>query len=220
MNESIWKRSPVGSTMSKNLYVLSICMFTGLGVFVSFLVALFTLEMEITWTFLIGVLVLGMAGVIIALKSDKPLVSLAGYMMLVIPYGALLGPFINQFVPVSIIEAFLVTTFYVLVLGIVGAVIPDSLGKWHGWLLSGLIIGLLGYFVIPVAGFFGFAVEQALSLWDWAIIVLFGFIIMYDVNKAMRIAYTLDNAIDTALAIYLDWFNVYVRYLSQRGRRK
>ena len=205
--------------MSKNLYVLSICGFTGVGILISMLVAQFTLSMQFGWIEFLVVLVLGIAGVIVAYRSDKPLISLLGYMMVAVPYGALLGPFLNLFVPVSIIEAFLVTTIFVAVLGLVGAVIPDSLESWAGWLLGGLIVGILGYFIIPIAGFFGFNIEQALGIWDWAVIALFAFIIIYDFNKAMRIPYTLDNSIDVALAVYLDWFNVFIRYLGNRGKR-
>ncbi len=217
MNDSVWERMG-RSTMSKNLYVLSISAFTGFGILVSMGVAMFTLHMALNWIFALIVLALGIGGIFVAYRSDKPIISLFGYMMVAVPYGALLGPLLNLYVPVSIVEAFFVTTVYVAIFGLVGAIIPDSLESWLGWLLGGLIVGLVGYLVIPIAGFFGLPVAHALGLWDWAIVALFAFIIMYDFNKAMRIPYTLDNSIDVALAIYLDWFNVFVRFLGNRGK--
>ncbi|KXK08595.1 MAG: Inhibitor of apoptosis-promoting Bax1 [Microgenomates bacterium OLB22] len=46
---------------------------------------------------------------------------------------------------------------------------------------------------------------------------MFGAIIIYDLNRAMRIPYTHDNAIDVALGIYLDWVNVFIRLLRLFG---
>ncbi|QQG41552.1 MAG: US12 family protein [Candidatus Woesebacteria bacterium] len=216
MNGSVWKRTGYG-TMSKNLYVLSISAFTGFGIFVSMLVAQFTLQMELTWPFALIVLVIGIAGIFVAHGSDVPVVSLLGYMMVAVPYGALLGPLLNLYVPVSIILPFFITTVYVAVFGLVGAVIPDSLESWSTYLLGGLFVGLLGYFIIPIGGLFGLSVAHALTVWDWAIVVLFAAVIMYDFNRALRIPYTLDNSIDVALAIYLDWFNVFIRVLQFFG---
>lgn len=208
------------STMSKNLFVLTMSGFTAFGIIVSMVVAQFTATWKLDiWGALI-VLALGIVGVIVTHKSDTPVISLFGYMLVAVPYGALLGPFLNLYVAVSIAQVFLLTTVYVVVLGVVGAVIPDSLESWGGFLLGALTIGIIGYFAIPIAGFFGFPVAQALTLWDWAIVLLFGAIIIFDFNRAMRIPHTLDNAIDVALAIYLDWFNVFVRLLSLTGQKK
>jgi FtsH-binding integral membrane protein len=232
MFDSVWERKG-SDAMSKNLYILTISLMTGLGIFISFLVATFTLHADIGWIGAIVVLVLGIAGVILAYTSDIPLVSFVGYMLIVVPYGALLGPFINTIVgpvaktylgiPVNadIATAFLVTTAYVVIFGLIGTVIPDSLEGWSRWLLAGLTVGIVGYLVIPVAGFFGLNVPHALGIWDWAIVILFAFIIMRDLNRAMRTPYTLDNAIDVSIAIYLDWFNVFIRLaLLLSGRSK
>lgn len=205
--------------MSKNLYVLSICGFTAFGIFVSMLVAQTTLHMEMSIVFALVVLALGICGILLAYRSSQPIVSLLGYMMVAVPYGALLGPLLNLYITVSIVEAFFVTTIYVAIFGVIGAIIPDALDSWAKWIIGGLLVSILGYFIIPIGGFFGIQIEQALGIWDWATIALFAFIIMYDFNKALRIPYTLDNSIDVAIAIYLDWFNVFVRYLIRRGNR-
>lgn len=218
MNDSVWERWGT-STMSKNLYVLSICGFTAFGIFVSMLVAQTTLHMEMSIVFALVVLALGICGILLAYRSSQPIVSLLGYMMVAVPYGALLGPLLNLYITVSIVEAFFVTTIYVAIFGVIGAIIPDALGSWAKWIIGGLLVSILGYFIIPIGGFFGIQIEQALGIWDWATIALFAFIIMYDFNKALRIPYTLDNSIDVAIAIYLDWFNVFIRYLSRRGSR-
>lgn len=224
---SLWERSG-RNTMSKNLYFLCIGAFTALGIFVSFLTSSFFLHAEMGWGTAILVLILGIAGVILAKTSDRPILSLAGYMLVAIPYGALLGPLVNDVAGVEaakyfgypitadITIAFFVTTIYVLIFGLIGALIPDSLESWQGPIIGLLIVGIVGYFVIPIAGFFGVSVSQALGVWDWLIILLFAAIIMYDFNRAVRIPYTLDNAIDVALEVYLDWFNVFIRLLARR----
>ncbi len=213
---NVWKRTG-SDAMSKNLYALAICFFTGVGIFVSLLIAQFTANFPVNLGSALVVLALGIAGIFLAHGSDKPVLSFAGYMLVAVPYGALLGPIINTQVQADLVKAFFITTVYVGIFGLIGAIIPDSLESWGTWIFAALLVGILGYFVIPIAGFFGLQVETALGVWDWLIVFLFAGIIMFDFNRAMRIPYTVDNAIDVALAVYLDWFNVFIRLLNRNN---
>jgi FtsH-binding integral membrane protein len=216
-------------TMSKSLFFLLIGIFTAIGIFVSFLVSRYFLHTELSWVTAIIILIVGIAGVVLNKISDRPILSFTGYMMIAVPYGALLGPIINSVgneltqkflgIPFStdISVAFFATTIYVLVFGIVGAVIPDNLDSWLRPLTGCLLVGIVGYFIIPIAGFFGINVGHALNIWDWAIVALFAIIIIVDFNRAVRMAYTLDNAIDVALDVYLDWFNVFIRITTRNN---
>lgn len=217
---SVWGRTSARHAMSKNLFALLISAFTAMGVAGFMVTAYHTQDWEVTWQLFVGVLVMSFAGIFIALGSDKPLVSLLGYGMVVVSMGAITGPVIVLYTTASVVKIMFITTAITVVLGIVGAVIPDSLESWGSWLLGGLLLLILGYFIIPVAAAFGVPVEGAMTLLDWAGVVIFSAYIIYDFNIAMRLERTYDNAIDVALAVFLDWINLFLRLLRLMGEKK
>jgi len=174
------------------------------------------------WLFFIGVLVLGIIGVFIANKSAIPVISALGFLLVAAPFGLLLGPTVGMYEPESVTKVMLVTGLVTLVMSIIGVLIPKSLEHWAGWLLTALLILLVGQFVIPMLGYWvpGFPILGALRLWDWLGVVLFSAYIIFDMNRAMRVPATIDNAIDCALALYLDILNLFVRLLSIMGNVK
>lgn len=217
--KSVWERYGSGN-LSKNLYVFFIAVWTTLGIVASAIAAYYTQTWELTWVFFIGVLLVGILGVVIALWSKNPLISLFGYMLVAIPFGMMLGPVVALYTIASVFNILIVTASVVVVFGFVGAILPDSLENWRGWLFGALVMLLIGYFVVPFASFFGLPVDRALSWLDWIGVVVFCFYVIYDINRALRIPYTLDNSVDVALSIYLDFINIFIRLLSRRGRKK
>lgn len=206
--------------MSKNLYGLYITFFTATGI--AFAAAMSRVSYHWTWPlhniwtllgFGAGVLVLGLLGSVIFEASNKPLVSLFGYALVAGPFGLLLGPILAQYTVISVVRVFALTTVIVLVLGLVGAIIPDSLDGWGSWLLGGLVVLLVGYLWIPVYALFDHHVQQFMTIWDWAGIALFSGLTVYDLNRAMRDEYTLDNAIDNAAKVFMDFYNLLIRLL-------
>lgn len=219
IENSVWDRFGSG-TMSKNLFAFMVSMWTATGIGASAVAAYYSQSWELTWPFLIGVLVVTILGVVIALRSENPVISLLGYALVAIPFGLMLGPVVAMYTAASVVRVFFVTTGIVVVLGIVGAVIPDSLEGWGSWLLGGLTLLIVGGFAVPIAGLFGFPIDHALTLLDWAAVAVFSGYVIYDWNRAMRVPYTNDNAIDCALAVYLDFINLFIRLLSLMGTKK
>lgn len=219
LNDSVWNRSG-SDTMSKNLFAFMVAAWTALGIAVSAVGAYFTQTWELNLWFLLGVLVVGIAGVIIALMSENPLLSLLGYMMVAVPFGLMLGPVVAMYTVASVVRVFFVTTGVVAVLGVVGAVIPDNLEGWGSWLLGALTMLLIGYFVVPIASMFGLPIDRALTWMDWIGVLVFSGYVIYDWNRAMRVPFTMDNAIDCALAVYLDFVNLFIRLLQLTGTKK
>lgn len=215
----VWEREGEGS-MSKNLFAFLVAGWTAAGIAGSAVAAYFTQSWELTWPFLLGVLAAGIVGVIIAVKSENPVFSLLGYAMVAIPFGMMLGPVVALYTAASVVRVFFVTTGVVVVLGIVGAVIPDNLEGWGSWLFGGLSLLLVGYFIVPLAGMFGLPIDHALTWMDWAGVLVFSGYVIYDWNRAMRIERTMDNAIDCALAVYLDFINLFIRLLELTGTKK
>ncbi len=203
--------------MSRQLYAFLVCMFTAYGVGLSGFASRYSQAWDLSWPFLLAVLVVAIAGSWIALASDNPIISLLGYHAVAIPFGLMLGPVIAHYTPASVFKVFFLTTAMVGILGVVGAVIPDSLEGWGSWLLGGLWILIGGQLLIPIAGLFGMSIDGAMTVWDWVGIVLFGGLVVFDLNRAMHIPKTLDNAIDSAIAVYLDWVSIFIRLLAVSG---
>lgn len=240
ISTGVWERSGT-STISRTQFVLLLGFFTLLGLGVTAYVASLTTGWMVAipgydggkttfeWVgpvnilvLFIGVLVSGIVGSLIALNSDSPPISLFGYLLVAIPFGALLGPVVGMYTAASVVKVMFVTGTMVGVLTIIGAVIPESLESWAGWLFGALCILLVGQLGIPVLGWLipGFPLEGALTFWDWVGVVLFSAYVIFDMNRAMRIPATIDNSIDCALALYLDIINLFIRLLQLMGQKK
>ncbi len=223
MPSAVWKRanSRDEGTMTKNLYALSITFFTAVGVVFAALMS----RISVNWTwvnephnrwplagFVLGVVVVAFLGTLIYNKSSRPGVSLLGYALVAGPFGLLLGPVVAQYTTASVLMILAITAAVVVVLGLVGACIPEKLEGWGSWLLGGLLVLIIGFFIVPLFG------QGAMVLWNWLGIVLFSALVIYDFNRAMKLPRTLDNSIDAAAAIFMDSINLFIRFLIAGGQ--
>ncbi len=174
------------------------------------------------WVFFICVLICSLAGTCIALGSMNPLISLVGYVMVAGPFGLLLGPVVGMYEAASVVKVLYITGAVTGVLSIIGAAIPRSLESWSGFLFAGLIVVLFGTIGIPLLGwvFPGVPIEGALTMIDWLAVFVFSGYIVFDMNRAMRVPATVNNAVDCSLALYLDIINLFIRLLSIMGQKK
>lgn len=240
LGDTVWERSGA-SQMSRQQFMLLMGFSTLAGLALTAVLAYTTTgwivpvpaqgdaEASFHWVgpvnpvvFFIGVLVTSIVGVFIAPGSDKPAISLVGYAMVAGPFGLLLGPVVGMYEAMSVVKVIFITGMVTAVLTFIGATIPDSLEHWGGWLFGGLCVLILGQFAIPLMGWLvpGFPLQGALTLWDWVGVLLFSAYIIFDMNRAMRVPATVDNAIDCALALYLDIVNLFIRLLQLRGQKK
>jgi len=216
---NIWDRRGKTDTMSNNLYAFLVCFWTALGVAFTGIIAWYTMlaEVEMSWGLAIGVMVVAIGGIFLSTLSDNPVFSLVGYGLVAGPFGVLLGPVIALYTTVAIWKALFITSAVVMVLGTIGATYPKSLSSWQGPLLGALLILLCGYFIVPIGGLFGLDVGTGLMMWDWVGLIIFGALVIFDLNRAMRIPKTFNNSIDCALALYLDFVNIFIRILALTG---
>ena len=54
---------------------------------------------------------------------------------------------------------------------------------------------------------------------DWIVAAIFTLYIGYDIHRSQQYPKTLDNAVDSALDIYMDIANLFIRILSIMGKR-
>jgi FtsH-binding integral membrane protein len=213
--------------MSKQAFVGLITVFTLAGIIFAMLIGSLSYGWNLDgwnkWAvigFFIGVLLVTLGGTTLYITSDKPALSLLGYSLVAGPFGLMLGPIVALYTPGSVAKVAGITIALVVVLGLVGICIPESLEKFGAWLLIALIVLILGYFIVPVLGLFGVDVESGMRALDWIGVALFGAIVVYDMNRAMRVPRTLDKAIDCAAGLFTDIVNIFIRLLSLLGQTK
>lgn len=229
LGNSVWDRrnDRAANAMTRRLYLLMVCFWTAAGIVFSGMTSTISQDWPIqswgTWGllgFMLGILAVALAGVFIAHSSENPIVSLIGYALVSGPFGLLLGPVLALYETSSILKVLAITATVVIVLGLVGVFIPDDLSPWGLWLTGGLLLVIAAQFIVPLLGGFGLPVEGAMTLVDWIALVIFGGLVIFDLNRAIRLPFTHDNAIDSAVAIYLDFINIFIRLLSLMGQKK
>ena len=216
MISSVWHQSNYEvSTLSKRVYVFMISIWLVAGLVASALSAnaMITSGYELGVWETIGLIVLTFAGAILSGYSDNSPVSLFAYILIAIPFGMLLGPLLQTYSEGVLVKTLFVTTSMVVVLGFVGTIIPQSLESWGSYLMGALLILIVGMLAVPIASYLGFPVSGALGLIDWCAVIIFSAFVVFDMNRAMRLPRTVNNTINVATAIYLDFLNLFVHLL-------
>lgn len=230
-SNGVWDRAndsrPEDATMSRRLYLLLVCFWTAAGIAFSAYVSTFSANWDLSgWNIwgLLGFFLLcflgALGGTVISTMSDNPKISLLGYAIVTGLFGLMLGPILSLYETSSILKVLVITGAVVVVLGAIGALIPDNLAPWGLWLFGGLLLVIGAQIIVPILGSFGLPVQGAMTWVDWIALVIFGGLVIFDLNRAVRLPYTHDNAIDSAVAIYLDFINIFIRLLSLMGAKK
>lgn len=161
---------------------------------------------------LIGYIVCAIAGTLIAYQSDNPLISFLGYNLVVVPVGAVLTVCLQGYSTNVVGQAFLLTAIITVIMLLAASVFPGffaGLGKM-------LFVALIG---LIVAGLVCAVLKVYPAVISWVAAVIFSLYIGYDWVRAQQYIRTLDNAVDSALDIYLDVINLFIRLLSMIGDR-
>ncbi len=158
-------------------------------------------------------LVIPIVGIIVAMKSDNYVISFVGYNMLVVPFGIILGPAVNQYSPDVIRNAFGITAGITFVMGGAGVLFPSlfkNLGTPLFVALSCLVIVRIAQIFIPGLNF---------GWIDYIAAGIFSLYIGYDMYRASEISKTFDNAIDISIELYLDIVNLFLTLLRIMGKK-
>lgn len=162
--------------------------------------------------FLIGYIVCLLAGSLMASISHNPIVSFVGYNLIVVPIGAVLAICLPAFEPSTIIAAVLVTAMITGVMMLLGMIFSDFFSRLGIVLFVSLLVGIVIEFIAMLMGYGG-------DLFNWLFVLIFSLYIGYDWHKAQYYPKTLDNAIDSALDLYLDIINIFMRLLSLLSKK-
>ena len=165
------------------------------------------------WVLLLGYLVPTLAGIVMAAKSQNPVVSFIGYNLVVLPIGIMLALVVPGVPAGIVVKAMALTGMVTLTMALLAIVRPQVFLGLGRTLLIALVVGIVAEVVATfLLGYRG-------ELFDWFFVLLFSGYIGYDVAKSQAYPKTLDNAVDSALDIYLDVINLFIRLLSILSNR-
>ena len=192
------------------------------GFLANALICFFTRSVIAEWNpipILVGYLVFALVGVLMT-RSRSAVVSFIGYNLVVLPLGFMLSLFLVGYEPYLIMSVFLMTAAVTLTMMLLSLVFPRlflSMGRALGiTLLIVIVFQLIFTFVALATGVFN---DTLFLLIDWVVVVVFSLYIGYDWAIAQKRYRTVDAAVDSACALYLDIINLFIRLLSIMGRR-
>ncbi|WP_029233134.1 Bax inhibitor-1 family protein [Butyrivibrio sp. VCB2006] len=166
--------------------------------------------------FLIGYFICVFAGSYISAKSNDPIVSFLGYNLVVVPIGLVVSTAVYYYGGLRsnvVLLAMVYTAGITIVMICCSILKPEFFSKIGGMLVSGLTGLLIVESVLLILG-----IEQMITSFIAALI--FSLYIGYDYWRAQQYPKTIDNAVDSALDIYLDIINLFLRILRILGSGK
>lgn len=165
------------------------------------------------WIFFIGYFASCFFGIYLFRKSSNPIVSFIGYNFVVVPFGLIVNMVVSQYDPQLVAEAIRITGLVTIAMMCLGTLFPAFFQKISG----ALTIALLLVIVVELIEVFVFNTHHGIL--DWIVVLIFCGYIGYDWGRANQIPKTLDNAVDSAAALYMDIINLFLRILRIVGRK-
>lgn len=149
-------------------------------------------------------------GIILSKKSSSWVISFIGYNLVVVPVGVLLSQTLLCFGGINspiVLEAFVITAAVTFLMVLSGILFPNFYSK----IGNILFVALVGLLIMRILFMF-LNIDPIIFSWIGA--ALFSLYIGYDFYKSQDNAKTLDNAVDSALDMYLDIVNLFLNILS------
>ncbi len=164
--------------------------------------------------FFVGYIVSCFFGIFLFTKSDNPVISFIGYNFVVVPFGFIINIAVQGYNPEIVGEAIRITGFVTAGMMVLGSLFPKFFQKIAG----ALTIALLLVIIVEIIEVFVFGIHHGIL--DWIVALIFCGYIGYDWGRANQIPKTLDNAVDSAAALYMDIINLFLRILRILGRNR
>ena len=217
LKSDVFERSGT-DVMTRNAFYLVMGVILAWGFLATHIVS----ELTANWqpgilVFLLVGLGLPILGIFMS-ASNSAFLSFIGFNLVVIPFGAILGPVLAQYElarPGIVSEAASLTGAVTGVMALSGLLFPNFYrsigGALFGALSALLIIMLVSLFVPALMGF---------TVIHYAAAGLFALYIGFDMWRASEIPATLDNAVDVAISLYLDVINLFLWILRILGNSK
>ena len=161
-------------------------------------------------------LVLVAIGIGMTVKAQSPVISFIGYNIVVIPFGVVISTLVQYYGGIDsavVTQAFLYTLLIAVAMLATVIVFPKAFEKM-GTALAVALGGLLLCEIIMLL----FHVHQ--SWMSWIAAALFSLYLGYDIYRSQEYPKTVKNAVASALDIYMDLANLFIRLLEILGDSK
>lgn len=166
------------------------------------------------WVFFIGYLASCLFGTYLFNKSSNPAVSFIGYNFVVVPFGLIINMVVARYDADIVAQAMRVTGAVTIGMMCFGSLFPAFFQRIAG----ALGVALLLVIIVELVEVFVFGIHHGII--DWIVVLIFCGYIGYDWARANQIPKTLDNAVDSAAALYMDIINLFLRILRILGSRR
>jgi FtsH-binding integral membrane protein len=216
--DTIWnRRELVGEEISERAYNLTIGAVLLWGFFANYLMV-DKIPPELLygingWILFLGYFALIIAGTSIYQSSDNPAVSFLGYNLIVLPLGLLLVYTLPAYQTPLIIQALLATG------AVTGTMMLLAVGypKFFLSIGRGLFIAFISVIIVEMLLYF--ITGKNPGIFDFLVVGIMAGYIGYDWARAQALPKTLDNAVDSAAALYVDIVILFLRLLRLFSRR-
>jgi len=164
--------------------------------------------------FLLGYFISCMAGVCLFNFSSNAFVSFIGYNLVVVPFGVVIHMTVRQYDPALVVDAVRVTGLVSGIMMALGTLFP----RFFQSIAKALLVALLAVVVVELFEVLVLGIHH--NILDWVVALIFCGYVGVDWGRANNIPKTLDNAVDSAAALYMDIINLFLRILSILGKKE
>jgi FtsH-binding integral membrane protein len=218
MFQSVWTRDKAaGEIIGDRTYNLMIGLVLCWGFLLNYLMVVSIPSQTIAainpFALIIGYFVFCFFGIYLYTKSDNPLVSFIGYNFVVVPFGLIVNLAVSQYSPDLVGNAIAVTGGVTGIMMILGTLYPGFFFS----IARGLFVALIAVIIVELMAVFFFGYRG--NMIDYAVVLIFCGYIGLDWARANAIPKTMDNAVDSAAALYMDIIILFLRILRIMGRR-
>lgn len=166
--------------------------------------------------FLIGYVVVAIVGVLMTSRAKSPVVSFIGYNLVVIPFGMVISTLVETYVTKGQTDVVTLAFLYTLLIGVAmlaTVIVFPQLFEKMGGALGAVLIGLIICEIVLLI----LRVDQKVTCWIAA--GLFSIYLGYDIYRSQQYPKTIKNAVASALDIYMDLANLFIRLLQIMGKK-
>ena len=166
--------------------------------------------------FLIGYVVLAIAGSLITFRAKSPVVAFLGFNLVVVPFGLVISTLVESYVVRGQTNAVTLAFLYTLLIGVAmlaTVIMFPRLFEKIGGALGAVLVGLILCEIVLLI----FRVDQQITC--WVVAALFSLYLGYDIYRSQQYPKTIKNAVASALDIYMDLANIFIRILQIMGKK-
>lgn len=166
--------------------------------------------------FIIGYVVVAIIGVVIANKAQSPAMTFVGFNLVVVPFGLVISTLVETYVTKGQTDVVTLAFLYTLLIAVAmlaTVIMFPQLFEKIGGALGAVLIGLVLCEIMLLI----FGVNQQVTCWIAS--ALFSLYLGYDIYRSQQYPKTVKNAMASALDIYMDLANLFIRLLEILGKK-